>query len=46
LRDVAVGGVLVTAWALGEGWSRSGLYRCLKEEGWTALGEGAWVERG
>ena len=39
-------GVLVKAWALDAGWSRSGLYRCLKEEEWTALGEGVWAEPG
>ncbi|MEV6587562.1 hypothetical protein [Streptomyces acidicola] len=46
LRELALGGVLLTSWAVAEGWSRPSLFRRLREEGWVALGEGAWSEPG
>lgn len=46
LRDVARAGLLLTSWAVGEGWSRPSLFRRLKEEGWTGLGQGVWAEPG
>ncbi|MFD2691490.1 hypothetical protein ACFS5L_42635 [Streptomyces phyllanthi] len=46
LRELALGGLLLTSWAVAEGWSRSSLFRRLREEGWATLGEGAWAEPG
>ncbi|WP_149826466.1 hypothetical protein [Streptomyces tailanensis] len=46
LRGTAREGLLLTSWAMAEGWSRASLFRQLREEGWTALGGGAWAEPG
>lgn len=46
LRELALGGVLLTSWAVADGWPRSSLFRRLREEGWAALGEGAWAVPG
>jgi hypothetical protein len=46
LREIAMDGLVLSAWARADGWSRAGLYRQLKAEGWQRVVEGAWLEPG
>jgi hypothetical protein len=46
LREIAMNGLVLSAWARADGWSRAGLYRQLKAEGWQRVVEGAWLEPG
>ncbi|OAH13794.1 hypothetical protein STSP_27720 [Streptomyces jeddahensis] len=46
LRDIALGGLLLTSWAVDAGWSRASVFRRLKEEGWSSLGGSVWAEPG
>lgn len=39
-------GLVLSAWARADGWSRAGLYRQLKAEGCQRVVEGAWLEPG
>ncbi|NGO46852.1 PDDEXK family nuclease [Streptomyces ureilyticus] len=46
LRSLAVGGVLLTVWALEAGWARDALSRRLGAEGWVKIYQGAWAVPG
>ncbi|WP_447039116.1 hypothetical protein [Streptomyces sp. DSM 118878] len=45
-RDLAVGGVLLTRWAVAAGHRRTSLSRRLAAEGWTRIPGGGWAEPG
>lgn len=45
-RDLAVGGVLLSRWALEAGHPRMSLFRRLAAEGWTRIPGGGWAEPG
>ncbi|MEV0317089.1 hypothetical protein ACIBKX_31335 [Streptomyces sp. NPDC050658] len=46
LRELSVGGVLLSRWAQEAGWPRNSVFRQLAREGWTRIPGGGWVEPG